>query len=75
MYISGLSQASKETSWVGYYTSLGFDVCLFNYRGTYIELNMYIYEYMYMYTCMYIYVYLYIYIYIYVNVVNVITNT
>ena len=27
-----LSQASKESSWVGYYTSLGFDVCLFNYR-------------------------------------------
>lgn len=27
-----LSQASKDSSWVGYYTSLGFDVCLFNYR-------------------------------------------
>ena len=27
-----LSQAAKDSSWVGYYTSLGFDVCLFNYR-------------------------------------------
>ena len=27
-----LSQAGKDSSWVGYYTSLGFDVCLFNYR-------------------------------------------
>ena len=27
-----LSQASKESSWVGYYCALGFDVCLFNYR-------------------------------------------
>ena len=28
-----LSQVNKEASWVGWYTSLGFDVCLFNYRG------------------------------------------
>lgn len=27
-----VSQASKEASWVGFYTSLGFDVCFFNYR-------------------------------------------
>jgi hypothetical protein len=28
-----LAQANKESSWVGFYTKLGFDVCLFNYRG------------------------------------------
>jgi len=28
-----VSQASKEASWVGFYTSLGFDVCFFNYRS------------------------------------------
>jgi hypothetical protein len=28
-----LSQMPEKSSWLGYYTNLGFDVCLFNYRG------------------------------------------
>lgn len=27
------SQQNRNTSWVGIYTKLGFDVCVFNYRG------------------------------------------
>lgn len=27
-----VSQASKDASWIGFYTKLGFDVCFFNYR-------------------------------------------
>jgi hypothetical protein len=27
------AMSSKETSWLGFYTSLGFDVCMYNYRG------------------------------------------
>ena len=32
MYES-MANASKDCSWVGYYTRLGLDVCVFNYRG------------------------------------------
>lgn len=28
-----MANASRDVSWIGYYTRLGFDVCIFNYRG------------------------------------------
>jgi len=36
-----VSQATREGSWVGFYTQLGFDVCLFNYR--YVDATKYYY--------------------------------
>ena len=32
-YYESLSQCNRDTSWLGFYTSRGWDVCLFNYRG------------------------------------------
>jgi hypothetical protein len=29
----GLGQADQDASWIGFYTNLGFDYCVFNYRG------------------------------------------